>query len=81
MNILQMLMQFWNIQGKLQQLWINSADLQWVNFSDPNSLNDLAKKIMPTLLKQNPQVAQQIKQIAPQYAPEQANEIVEIIGG
>jgi len=27
---------------------------------------------MPTLLKQNPQVAQQVKQIASQYAPEQA---------
>lgn len=81
MNILQMLMQFWNIQGKLQQLWVSPTDLQWVNFNDPNSLNDLAKKIMPTLLKQNPQVAQQIKQIASQYAPEQAWEIVEIIGG
>lgn len=81
MNILQMLMQFGNIQWKLQQLWVSPADLQWVNFSDPNSLNELAKKIMPNLLKQNPQVAQQIKQVAPQYAPDQAGEIVEIIGG
>lgn len=80
MNILQMLMQFWNIQGKLQQLWVSSTDLQWVNFNDPNSLNDLAKKIMPTLLKQNPQIAQQVKQVASQYAPDKAWEIVEIIG-
>ena len=79
MNILQMLMQFWNIQGKLQQLWVSPSDLQWVNFNDPNSLEELAKKIMPWLLKSNPQVAQQIKQIAPQYAPDKANDIVQII--
>ncbi len=79
MNILQMLMQFWNIQWKLQQLWVSPSDLQWVNFSDPNSLEELAKKIMPWLLKNNPQVAQQIKQIAPQYAPDKANDIVQII--
>lgn len=79
MNILQMLMQFWNIQWKLQQLWVSPNDLQWVNFSDPNSLEELAKKIMPWLLKNNPQVAQQIKQIAPQYVPDKAWEIVDII--
>ena len=79
MNILQMLMQFWNIQWKLQQLWVSPSDLQWVNFNDPNSLEELAKKIMPWLLKSNPQVAQQIKQIAPQYAPDKANDIVQII--
>lgn len=79
MNPLQMLMQFWNIQWKLQQLWISPSDLQWVNFSDPNSLEELAKKIMPWLLKNNPQIAQQIKQVAPQYAPDKAWEIVDII--
>ena len=79
MSILQMLMQFWNIQWKLQQLWVSPSDLQWVNFNDPNSLEELAKKIMPWLLKSNPQVAQQIKQIAPQYAPDKANDIVQII--
>lgn len=81
MNILQMLMQFWNVQSKLQQLWVDPSLLQWVNFSDPNSLNELAQKVMPNLLKQNPQAAQQIKQIAWQYAPDKVNEIVEIIGG
>lgn len=81
MNILQMLMQFWNIQNKLTQLWVSQQDLQGVNFNDPNSLNELARKIMPGLLKSNPTIANQIKQVAPQYAPDQAWEIVEIIGG
>ena len=79
MNILQMLMQFWDIQWKLQQLWISSQDLQWVNFNDPASLEQLAKKIMPWLLKSNPWIADQIKQIAPQYAPDKVWEIVDII--
>lgn len=81
MNILQMLMQFWNIQDKLTQLWVSQQDLQGVNFNDPNSLNELARKIMPGLLKSNPTIANQIKQAATQYAPDQAWEIVEIIGG
>ena len=80
MNILQMLMQFWNIQWKLQQLWVSPQDLQWVNFNDPASLEQLAQKIMPWLLKSNPWIANQIKQIAPQYAPDKANDIVQIIG-
>lgn len=79
MNILQMLLQFWNIQDKLTQLWVSQQDLQWVNFNDPNSVNELAKKIMPGLLKSNPAVANQIKQIAPQYVPDKAWEIVDIV--
>lgn len=79
MNPLQMLMQFWNIQWKLQQLWINPADMQWVDFSNPASLEELAKKIVPWLLKSNPQIAQQIKQVAPQYVPDKADDIVQII--
>lgn len=80
MNILQMLMQFWNIQDKLTQLWVSQQDLKWVDFNDPNSVNELARKIMPWLLKSNPWIANQIKQIAPQYAPDKAWEIVDIIG-
>lgn len=79
MNILQMLMQFWNIQWKLQQLWVSPADMQWVDFNNPESLEELAKKIVPWLLKSNPQIAQQIKQIAPQYVPDKADDIVQII--
>ena len=80
MNLLQMFNAFWWLQNKLIQLWVNPQDLQWVNFNDPASLNELAAKIMPWLLKANPQIAQQIKQQAPQFVPDKWAEIIEMIG-
>ena len=81
MNLLQMFNAFWWLQNKLIQLWVNPQDLQWVNFNDPASLNELAAKIMPGLLKANPQIAQQIKQQANQFVPDKWAEIIEMIGG
>jgi hypothetical protein len=43
-------------------------------------LNDLAAKIMPNLLKANPNAASQIKQAAKQFAPDREAEIVEMVG-
>ena len=80
MNLLQMFNAFWWLQNKLIQLWVNSQDLQWVNFNDPASLNELAAKIMPWLLKSTPQTAQQIKQQANQFVPDKWAEIIEMIG-
>lgn len=80
MNLLQMFNAFWWLQNKLIQLWVNPQDLQWVNFNDPASLNELAAKIMPWLLKSNPQIAQQIKQQANQFVPDKWAEIIEMIG-
>jgi len=62
------------LQNKLQQMWIPT---QWVNFNDMNSLNDFAQKILPTLLKNNPQAKEMIKQNA--QTMEQGEEIVKII--
>ena len=80
MNLLSMLNAFWWIKNKLIQLGINPQDLQWVNFNDPASLNDLAAKIMPNLLKSRPDIAQQIKQQAPSFVPDKWAEIIEMIG-
>lgn len=74
-------MMSWWIKDKLLQLWVDPKDLAWVNFSDMNSLNQLAEKIMPNLLKNNPGVANQIKQQASQFVPEKWAEIIEMIGG
>ena len=74
-----MLNMFWWIKDKLTQLWVDPSELQNVNFNDPSSLNELAQKIMPGLLKSNPWAANQIKQIAGQYAPDRAKDIVDII--
>ena len=51
-----------SIREKLIKNGISAKDLEWVKFDDPESLNKLAEKIMPWLLKNNPQVAQQIKE-------------------
>lgn len=80
-NLLQMIMLTGWIKEKLLQLWVDPQELVWVNFSDMNSLNQLAQKIMPNLLKNNPGVANQIKQTAWQFVPEKWAEIIEMIGG
>lgn len=80
MSLLQMLNAFGWIKNKLIQLWVNPSDLQNVNFNDPASLNDLAAKIMPNLLKSRPDIAQQIKQQAPTFVPDKWAEIINMIG-
>ena len=80
MNLLSMLNAFWWIKNKLIQLGISPQDLQWINFNDPASLNQLAAKIMPNLLKSRPDIAQQIKQQAPSFVPDKWAEIIEMIG-
>lgn len=51
-----------SIREKLIKAWVNANELQWVDFTDPDSLNKLAQKIMPNLLRNNPQIAKQIKE-------------------
>ena len=51
-----------SIREKLIKNGISAKDLEWVRFDDPESLNNLAQKIMPWLLRNNPEVAQQIKE-------------------
>ena len=80
MSLLQMLNAFGWIKNKLIQIWVNPSDLQNVNFNDPASLNDLAAKIMPNLLKSRPDIAQQIKQQAPTFVPDKWAEIIDMIG-
>lgn len=78
--LLQMLNAFWGIKNKLTQLWVDPSMLQNVDFNDPYALNDLASKIMPNLLKANPQVASQIKQQAKSFVPDKEAEIIEMVG-
>ena len=77
---MQMLNAFGWIKQKLLQIWVNPADLQNVDFNDPYALNDLAARIMPNLLKANPNAVDQIKNSAKQFVPEKEDEIVEMIG-
>jgi len=61
------------LQNKLQSMGINT---QGVNFNDMNSLNQFAQKIMPDILKNNPQMKEWIKQNAP---AENKDEVVQIV--
>lgn len=78
--LIQLLNQFGWLKQRLIQLWVNPMDLQNVDFNDPYALNDLAARIMPNLLKANPNAVAQIKNSAKQFVPEKEAEIVEMIG-
>lgn len=65
MDILKVMNGLWltaSIKQKLINIWIPAKDLEWVDFNNMNSINQLAQKIMPNLLRQNPQIAKQIKE-------------------
>lgn len=81
-NLLQMILGMWNFSGikdKLIQLWVPQETLQWVDFSNMQSLNDLAQKIMPWLLANNKQLAWQIKNLASMLWNDKQKEVGEII--
>ena len=81
-NLLQMLMTMWNFSGikdRLVQLWIPQEKLQNVNFSDMNSLNQLAQDIMPWLLANNKDIANKIKGAASMLWSDKQEEVVNII--
>ncbi len=81
-NLLQMLMGMWNFSGikdKLIQLWVPQEKLQNVNFSDLNSLNQLAQDIMPWLLANNKDVANKIKGMSSMLGWDKWAEVVNII--
>lgn len=65
MNIWSVMNGMWMLAGlreKLIRAGVSAKDLQWVDFSSKESLNQLAQKIVPNLLKSNPQIAKQIKE-------------------
>lgn len=81
-NLLQMIMGMWNFSGmkdKLMQLWVPQEKLQNVNFSDLNSLNQLAQDIMPWLLANNKDLANKIKGMSSMLGSDKQNEVVQII--
>ena len=81
-NLLQMLMGMWNFSGikdRLQQLWVPQETLQNVNFSDINSLNNLAQEIMPWLLAKNKDLANKIKGVASMLWADKQKEVSDVI--
>lgn len=81
-NLLQMLMGMWNFSGmkdRLLQLWVPQEKLQNVDFTNLNSLNQLAQEIMPWLLANNKDMANKIKWAASMLWNDKQNEVVQII--
>ena len=81
-NLLQMLMGMWNFSGikdKLLQLWVPQEKLQNVDFTNLNSLNQLAQDIMPWLLANNKDMDDKIKSAASMLGNDKQSEVVEII--
>lgn len=81
-------MDLWSILGwfqweflkqKLLQAWISPNDIQWVDFNNINDLNQLADKLVPTLLKNNPKMKEIIKQNAWMFWAEKQKQIAEVI--
>ena len=65
MDILKVMNGMWltaSMKQKLINMGVPAKDLEGVDFNDMGSLNQLAAKIMPWLLKKNPQTAKQIKE-------------------
>lgn len=70
---------FSGMKDKLLQLWIPPETLQWVDFSNVQSLNNLAQKIMPSILANNKELANQIKAISAMFWQDKQKEISDVI--
>ena len=67
------------LKQKLLQVGISPNDIQWIDFNNVNDLNQLAEKIVPTLLKNNPMMKNLIKQNAGMLWADKQREVAEII--
>ena len=50
------------LKNKLLSMWIEPHKLEWVDFNDIEQLNQLAEKIMPDIIKNNPNIRNLIRQ-------------------
>lgn len=80
MNLLQMMLwlNWGSIKQKLLQMGVSENDLQGVNFYDMNSLNQLAEKIMPQMLKNNPNMKNFVKQNQ-NFFWDRKDEVIEVV--
>lgn len=80
MNFLQMMLGLnaWSMKQKLLQMGVPESDLQGVNFNDMNSLNQLAEKIVPTMLRNNPNMKNFVKQNS-SFFWNRKDEVVEVV--
>lgn len=69
----------WDFLKKmLLQKWILPRDIEGVDFNNLNDLNALAERIMPDIIKSNPNIANMIKQNA-NIVGDKQKDVVEVI--
>lgn len=69
------------LKNKLLQAGISPTDLQWVDFSNTESINAFAEKIGPQILRSNPLIANIIKQNSSMLGEDKQKEVVQVIDG
>lgn len=53
---------FWEmIKQKLTQMWVDKSLFDGIDFNNMNDLNTLAQKIMPWILKSNPDFKEKVR--------------------
>lgn len=67
------------LRQKLIQVGISPNDMQGIDFNNINDLNRLAEKIVPNLLKSNPNIANLIKQNSSMLGAEKQKEVCDVI--
>lgn len=67
------------LRQKLIQVGISPNDMQGIDFNNINDLNRLAEKIVPNLLKSNPNIANLIKQNSSMLGAEKSKEVCDVI--
>lgn len=67
------------LRQKLIQVGISPNDMQGIDFNNVDDLNRLAERIVPNLLKSNPNIANLIKQNSSMLGAEKSKEVCEVI--
>lgn len=66
------------LKQKLLSMWIEPHKLEWVDFNDMQQLEDLAKTIMPEIIKNNPNIRNLLRQNS-NLAGDRQKEVIDTI--
>ena len=67
------------LRQRLLSMGISPNDMQGVDFNNMSDLNKLAERIVPNMLKSNPNIANLIKQNSSMLGSEKSKEVCEVI--
>ena len=67
------------LRQRLLQIGIDPNDMAGIDFNNISDLNLLAERIVPKLIKTNPNIASMIKSNASMLGQEKAKEVMEVI--